>query len=288
MIVEIFDTQKDFLLEHDQVEQLVKEVIQFNNVKVDEVGIHIISNKEMCHLHEVYFDDPSPTDCISFPLEFSEQQHPKNLGDVYICPEIALEFAKANQVSRCEEVSLSRSWALASLLAMIIDIEERVEEMRRLENQNMENLKTKKIDPQEGLVTPEILSALIFLFLIALAAINGMTKAIEFLPIEEQERLKPKGLIPHLDFAFLLVKTFLRFIIALILIVFLQQTSSSTWPLLYLLATIILFLFAEVFPILLSKNIPNKSFFSLIPTSFFWLTSSSSYLHSNWSSLVAP
>lgn len=41
----------------------------------------------MCDLHQQFFNDPSPTDCISFPID------DKILGDIFVCPKTAIDYA---------------------------------------------------------------------------------------------------------------------------------------------------------------------------------------------------
>jgi len=52
-----------------------------------EVSIYCVTQAKICALHDQFFQDPTPTDCISFPLD---EEH---LGEVFVCPKAALEYA---------------------------------------------------------------------------------------------------------------------------------------------------------------------------------------------------
>lgn len=49
-----------------------------------EVGVFFISGEEMCDLHEEHMEDPTLTDCITFPIETDDPNG--YLGDVFIAP----------------------------------------------------------------------------------------------------------------------------------------------------------------------------------------------------------
>ena len=52
-----------------------------------ELSLYFVGKRKISLLHAQFFDDPSPTDCISFP--FNE---PLFLGEIFICPQIAKEY----------------------------------------------------------------------------------------------------------------------------------------------------------------------------------------------------
>ena len=55
---------------------------------------------ELAKLHDQFFQDPTPTDCISFPLD---QQH---LGEIFVCAKTAVEYATKRNLPPYEELSL--------------------------------------------------------------------------------------------------------------------------------------------------------------------------------------
>lgn len=51
----------------------------------DELAVYFISEKEIADMHDEFFDDPSSTDCISFPIDDSF------LGEIFVCPRVACD-----------------------------------------------------------------------------------------------------------------------------------------------------------------------------------------------------
>lgn len=142
MNVFVESTQSIFAINLDQVAALVKEVISFEGADCDEVGIHFVEKSEICDLHEEYFDDPSPTDCISFPIDGLNKDASGHcmLGDVFVCPEVALEYAKENGEQVSIEITLYIIHGLLHLMGYD-DIEEKNRaKMRKAEKRHLEHL----------------------------------------------------------------------------------------------------------------------------------------------------
>lgn len=74
----------------DQVRRLVSFVLEEKKVTCDELSVHFVSKKAISKLHADFFDDPTPTDCITFPCD---QEY---LGDIFVCPEVAKEYDPIN------------------------------------------------------------------------------------------------------------------------------------------------------------------------------------------------
>jgi probable rRNA maturation factor len=51
------------------------------------ISIHLVVKKKISTLHKQFFNDSSPTDCISFPIDSTL------LGEVFVCPQVAKEYA---------------------------------------------------------------------------------------------------------------------------------------------------------------------------------------------------
>lgn len=91
-IVLVNNQQKDLKLSKRAVKDFVLAALDFLKVTCDEVHINFVSQKKICSLHEQFFDDPSPTDCITLPLDEEESFGYKLLGEVFICPKAALSY----------------------------------------------------------------------------------------------------------------------------------------------------------------------------------------------------
>lgn len=95
-LVEVRNRQKDLLFTTpvETVKQVVQTVLTIESQEADAVSIHFLSEKAMCRYHKQYFDDPTPTDCMSFPIdERAEKGKFRHLGDVFVCPMTALRYA---------------------------------------------------------------------------------------------------------------------------------------------------------------------------------------------------
>jgi len=86
VLVDINNAQKDLKISKKGVRSLVDAVLRHLGSLHTEVSIYFVTERKICALHDQFFQDPSPTDCISFPLD---EEH---LGEVFVCPKAALEF----------------------------------------------------------------------------------------------------------------------------------------------------------------------------------------------------
>src|SRR5437899_908049 len=107
MHVFINNRQKDLPLSHERkkISKIVELVLQLENTCFDEVAIRFVPDRVMCALHEEFFNDPSSTDCISFPIDNVHDVGYKLLGEIVICPKTAIEYAKKYKKEVYEEVT---------------------------------------------------------------------------------------------------------------------------------------------------------------------------------------
>jgi probable rRNA maturation factor len=106
----------------------VKEAVSFflreKKVECQKLSVYFVGKKKITALHGQFFDDPTPTDCITFPID------EEFLGEIFICPEAALEY---NPKKPAEEITLYLFHCLLHLLGYDdIDKKKRVK-MRREE-----------------------------------------------------------------------------------------------------------------------------------------------------------
>lgn len=134
MKISISNTQKDLPIDKQSVKEVVVSVLEHLSAKTDEVSLYFVSKKKICALHEDFFQDPTPTDCISFPLDES------HLGEVFVCPAVAQEYAKAHAIDPYQETTLYVIHGLLHLLGFD-DLEEKVRRtMRKKEKSCMQHL----------------------------------------------------------------------------------------------------------------------------------------------------
>lgn len=144
MEIDLFNQQTDFLLDEKKVIALVREVVHFEGKSAHEVSVHFLSLKAMCNLHDDYFDDPSPTDCISFPSDEDDVEMPwRSLGDVFVCPAVAPEAADKHNTPLNEEISLYVIHGLLHLMGYNDIEDEEREKMRDAEQRHLANLREK-------------------------------------------------------------------------------------------------------------------------------------------------
>ena len=134
MFVQFTSSQNIIDVDPTQIETIVARILEEKQVTCDEVSIHFSSITEITEMHGEFFDDPTPTDCITFPIDDAdEEEFYKILGEVFVCPEVALNYSQENAVAFEEELTLYIVHGLLHLLGYG-DIEEsdRVE-MRKQE-----------------------------------------------------------------------------------------------------------------------------------------------------------
>lgn len=134
MHVDVLDRQNDLPIAAPQVEQLAASTLNYLGITCDEVAIHLVSEKEICELHAQFFDDPSPTDCITLPIEQSAEQSPgyHSLGELFVCPAVLLDE---------EEPYTEASLCIAHSILHLIGYHDHTEAMRSKEKEVMEHLK---------------------------------------------------------------------------------------------------------------------------------------------------
>jgi probable rRNA maturation factor len=131
MIVHFTNSQHLIEVNAEQIHELVTCILQKEQITCDEISVHFINIQDISKLHEEYFDDPSPTDCISFPMDDSEEDSfYKILGEIFVCPEVAFEYSQANLLNMNEELTLYVVHGILHLLGYD-DIDEEDQKLMR-------------------------------------------------------------------------------------------------------------------------------------------------------------
>ena len=148
MKVHVFNKQKDLVISKNQVIKQVCLILQNEKIFCNEVSIFFITKKEMTFLHKKYFDDPTLTDTISFPIDKPEKKntHSCYLGDVFICPYVAKKYCRENNNNNFfEETTLYLIHGLLHLIGYKDKTEKEKRIMRKKEKSCMQVLKKYKI-----------------------------------------------------------------------------------------------------------------------------------------------
>jgi len=132
--ISVFNRQKDLKIGKSSTRALVQCTLEHLGVSCEEVAIYFVSVKEITQLHDQFFQDPTPTDCISFPLD------EKHLGEIFVCPSVAIQYSKTKNLEPYAETSLYVVHGLLHLLGYD-DLEEKARRcMRKKEKSCMRHL----------------------------------------------------------------------------------------------------------------------------------------------------
>lgn len=143
MLVTQHHNQEDLPLSSTKVESLIKMILEKESIETDEIIVHFISKDEITKLHEKFFGDPTPTDCITQPIDPPGSKEPyKILGEIFICPKVAIEYNKDDPY---QEVSLYIVHAVLHLLGFKDKTEKEIQKMRQKESKVMNYLQTKNL-----------------------------------------------------------------------------------------------------------------------------------------------
>lgn len=123
---------------------VVKEVLHAEGFSTDELAVYFVSQKEIARLHEQFFNDPSPTDCITLPIDGCKKTEVGYhlLGEVFICPKAALDYGSEEPYL---ETTLYLVHALLHLLGYDDKEAKKRAKMRAAEKRLLELLQSKDL-----------------------------------------------------------------------------------------------------------------------------------------------
>lgn len=140
MNIHIDNQQQDLSIDAKSVEEIVLAFLQLEQVSADEVSINFVDDPTICKLHADYFNDPTTTDCISFPMDGEDEEY-RLLGEIFVCPKTAIDYARLNGIDPYTETTLYIVHGLLHLIGLDDIEDEDRDEMRRREQVHLENLK---------------------------------------------------------------------------------------------------------------------------------------------------
>jgi probable rRNA maturation factor len=131
VFVNTTSSQELVKVDANQLEALVACILDAKSVSCDEISINFVTEKEISELHEEFFDDPTPTDCITFPIDdIDDVSNYKILGEIFVCPQVALSYSQEHLVDFEEELTLYVVHGILHLLGFD-DIEEEERKVMR-------------------------------------------------------------------------------------------------------------------------------------------------------------
>ena len=140
MEILIYNEQQDLVIDEEKLKKIITLLLKKLDVNTDELSIHFVSKEKIADLHDQYFDDPTPTDCITFPLEGDATPY-NILGEIFVCPKVAIEYSQDHAIDPHEETLLYVIHGILHLIGFD-DIEEKDrEQMRKKEKSCMDYIK---------------------------------------------------------------------------------------------------------------------------------------------------
>lgn len=122
MAVEI-NNESGIEVDEEALQRLALYALGFLNVHRDaELAIVLVDEGAMEQLHLQWMDEPGPTDVLSFPMDElrpgsdDEPTPPGLLGDIVLCPQVAIAQAEAAGHSTLDELLLLTTHGLLHLL----------------------------------------------------------------------------------------------------------------------------------------------------------------------------
>lgn len=144
MKVTLYQSQDELPINSSSFKRVVVLLSDFLEIVTEEVIFHFVTKEVIAGLHAIYFNDPSPTDCITFPID-SNGSSEGILGEVFICPHVALEYAHEQNGDPYREVTLYLIHGLLHLLGYDDVDESSQHEMRSKENLCLDYLSKKNV-----------------------------------------------------------------------------------------------------------------------------------------------
>jgi probable rRNA maturation factor len=84
--INISNQQTDLSIKISSATKLIEFLLQKKSVDCQEISVYFVTEKKITKLHADHFKDPTPTDCITFPLDEDF------LGEIIVCPKAALLY----------------------------------------------------------------------------------------------------------------------------------------------------------------------------------------------------
>ncbi len=142
--VNVSNRQKALPLSKSSVKKAVEALCLFLEISCDELSIFFVTEKKISALHAQFFNDPTPTDCITFPIDKSY------LGDLFICPETAIQYASKQGIDPYTETLLYLVHGILHLIGYddLEPIQRRA--MRKMEKTCMSHLSKQRIKLTPG------------------------------------------------------------------------------------------------------------------------------------------
>ncbi len=102
----VYNAQRDFPIDKKLIQGAVSFLLAKLEIATDEIIIHFTTDKKISQIHADFFNDPTSTDCITFPIDPPEKKTGVHhvLGECFVCPQVAVEYANKHKIPPLQEV----------------------------------------------------------------------------------------------------------------------------------------------------------------------------------------
>ena len=138
--VYINNSQRKIALCRESAKNVLLFLLQKMNLEHTELSLYFVGKHKIALLHAEFFDDPTPTDCITLPIDSWTSPKTHLLGEIFVCPKMALEYINMQGGELYEEITLYVVHGFLHLLGYNDETEEEKNQMRLQEKKFMEAL----------------------------------------------------------------------------------------------------------------------------------------------------
>lgn len=142
----VYNSQKKIPLSKLKIKKMIQKLLDHYDLHTTSLAVHFVSKKRSGQLHEQFFNDPSPTDCMSFPIDDPFLEKNGFMGEIVVCPEVAFEYAQNKKIDAYMEIS---RYLIHGFLHLIGFDDLRPEEKRKMRSKEAAFLKLFK---EQGLL----------------------------------------------------------------------------------------------------------------------------------------
>lgn len=101
----VYNTQEELPIDSELVKRVATLFCEQKGVKAHTLEITFVDLQTSSERHQDYFNDPTPTDCMTFPVDPPfEESEGSVLGEIVICPEVAEIAAQEHKTDYKKEL----------------------------------------------------------------------------------------------------------------------------------------------------------------------------------------
>jgi len=160
--ISLTNAQRDLPLCLPEIRQVVALLLNELKICTDEVIFHFVSDRKMRLIHNDFFNDPSSTDCITFPLDPPKTKAKVHhiLGEAFVCPKTALLYAEKHGINPYEELYRYIAHCLLHMIGYSDTEATQRAKMKRKERHCLKRLAAAGLVPQNCFDTKKLCSSI--------------------------------------------------------------------------------------------------------------------------------